>query len=107
MATDADIQAPGAAITVALCGHWTHDPPCTLAPHHSHADRVGGDVRVRTVFAVEPDNEILIRDRIDQALSQGRLRGPDGVITQWQLRGSRPSEIRANEATCAQRLTQS
>jgi len=27
----ADLRAPGAAITVALCGHWEHQPPCPLA----------------------------------------------------------------------------
>jgi len=23
---DADVRAPGAAVTVALCGHWDHEP---------------------------------------------------------------------------------
>jgi hypothetical protein len=23
-----DTRAPGGAITVALCGHWDHEPPC-------------------------------------------------------------------------------
>lgn len=107
MAVDADIRAPGAAITVALCGHWDHEPPCTLAPHHSHADRTGRGVRVRTLFVVEPESEIVVRDRIDRALADGQLSGPDGVMTQWQLCGSHPSEVRANEATCAQRLIRS
>ena len=33
MEPDADVQAPGAAVTVALCGHWEHEPPGPLAPH--------------------------------------------------------------------------
>jgi hypothetical protein len=31
----ADAAAPGAAITVALCGSWEHPPPCPLAAHHT------------------------------------------------------------------------
>ncbi len=41
MATDGDSRAPGAAITVALCGRWDHEPPCPLSPHHTQADRIG------------------------------------------------------------------
>jgi hypothetical protein len=54
---DGDVGAPGAAITVALCGHWDHEPPCPLAPHHTAAERVGDDVHMRTLFAVEPARE--------------------------------------------------
>ena len=32
MEPDADVRAPGAAVTVVLCGHWDHEPPCPLAP---------------------------------------------------------------------------
>jgi hypothetical protein len=28
MPAGGDLGAPGAAITVALCGHWEHAPPC-------------------------------------------------------------------------------
>jgi hypothetical protein len=35
----ADERAPGAAVTVAPCGHWEHEPPCPLAPHHVRAAR--------------------------------------------------------------------
>jgi len=27
-------NALGGAITIALCGHWDHTPPCPLAPHY-------------------------------------------------------------------------
>jgi len=103
MPPDADVRAPGAAITVALCGHWDHEPPCPLAPHHTRADRDGDDVRVRTLFATEPDNERTVRTRIDDALSSGHLQGPDGVST-WQLRTSQPSEVAAEEAAHAAQL---
>lgn len=67
MAPDGDIGAPGAAVTVALCGHWDHEPPCPLAPHHTQADRIGDRVHLRTVFAVEPGGEDEVRQRIDAA----------------------------------------
>ena len=51
MDPDADIRAPGAAVTVELCGHWDHEPPCPLAPHHTAVERTGRDVRLRILFA--------------------------------------------------------
>jgi len=104
MPPDGDLRAPGAAITVALCGHWDHEPPCPLAPHHTRADRDGADVRVRTLFATEPDKEGTVRERIDDALSRGHIEGPEGLITRWQLRTSRRSEVAAEEATHAAQL---
>src|SRR5450631_1226246 len=100
----ADMRAPGAAVTMALCGHWDHHPPCPLAPHHSSADRVGDEVRVRILFAVEPELEDTVRQGIDQALAAGQLFGPDSQTTQWQLRSSQPSVIQNNEMDQAQRL---
>src|SRR5215216_3199746 len=80
----ADLGAPGAAVTVALCGRWNHEPPCPLAPHHSSADRVGDQVRVRVLFAAEPEVEDAVRERIDRALSEGRLNGTEGETTVWK-----------------------
>src|SRR4051794_27541201 len=82
---DADVRAPGALITVALCGHWEHAPPCPLAPHHTGAERIGGHVRLRMLFAAEPEAEDTVRQRIDSALSEGLSHGPDGVVTRWRL----------------------
>lgn len=104
MEPDADMQAPGAAVTAALCGHWDHPPPCPLAPHHSRAERVDGEVCLRILFATEPDTEPTVRHRIDLALSGGQLQAPDGATTRWQLRESRPSAISAAEADHAERL---
>jgi hypothetical protein len=104
MGPDADIRAPGAAITVALCGHWDHQPPCPLAPHHSKADRVGGEVRLRILFAAEPAMENTVRQRIDLALSGGQLQGPEGVTTQWQLLSSQLSDVSDEETDQAERL---
>jgi hypothetical protein len=99
-----DPGAAGAAVTVALCGHWEHAPPCPLAPHHSDAKRAGDEVRLRILFAAEPAVESEVRRRIDAALAAGQLPGPDGVLARWQLRGSRRGQVAASEADHAERL---
>ena len=93
MAPGNDIAAPGAAITVEL-----------LAPHHTQAERVADEVRVRTVFAVEPDREDEVRERIGAALASGRLVGPDGRESRWRRRSDGPSAVRAYEQDHARRL---
>lgn len=104
MAADADQRAPGAALTVALCGHWDHRPPCPLAPHHTRAEREGELVRLRVLFAAEPDDEPTVRARIDAALGAGALTGPDGLTTTWELRDSGAGVVTAAESAHAARL---
>jgi hypothetical protein len=104
MAPAADLGAPGAAVTVALCGQWNHEPPCPLAPHHSSAQRVGDRVRVRVLFAAEPEMEDLVRERIDRALSEGPLNGPGGETTVWNLLSSQRSWVTTQERDHAERL---
>lgn len=104
MAADADLRAPGAAITVALCGHWEHAPPCPVAPHHTHAEWVNGHVRVRTLFVADPPLETEVHRRIAEALSSGQLCGPDGVTTRWRLLSCEPSSVLAGETVRAQRI---
>lgn len=100
-----DARAPGAAITVALCGHWDHQPPCPLAPHHTSAERSGIEVRLRVLFAAEPAKEAEVRSRIEAALSGAGFDDPDGVTTRWQLCGAEPSPVREDEVQHAERLT--
>jgi hypothetical protein len=98
-----DANAPGGAITVALCGHWDHEPPCPLAPHHTDAVPAGdGTVRLRVLFAT--DDEARVRSLIGQALSSGQLTGPDGRVTTWTVRSSSPGSIQPDEADHAARL---
>jgi hypothetical protein len=100
-----DSRGPGGAITVALCGHWDHDPPCPLAPHHTDATPAGDDTfRLRVLFAAEPDDEGKVRELITQALSSGRLTGPDGRVTRWMLKSSGADSIRPDETDHAARL---
>jgi hypothetical protein len=103
MVSEADERAPGAAVTVALCGHWDHEPPCPLSPHFVHADRVNYELHVRVLFAAEPDVENEVRRRIEQALA-GRWPYPDGFTTPWQLEACRPSDVSPQETDHARRL---
>ena len=107
MAADGDSRAPGAAVTVALCGHWDHQPPCPLAPHHTGAQRSGDQLRLRVLFAAEPADEAEVRCRIEAALSEGGLTGPDGVTSRWQLRSTRAGRLRVDEAEHAEQLIES
>jgi hypothetical protein len=102
MEPDADVRAPGGAITVALCGHWDHEPPCPLAPHLTDAERTDDRVALRVLFATEPPNESLVRQRIDDALSAGWLDGPGGMTT-WHLESSGSSPVRDEERAHAAR----
>lgn len=58
-----DPRAVGAAVTVALCGHWEHDGPCRW-PHNNKVD---GRL-FRTLFVCEPEKESHVRDLIRAAL---------------------------------------
>lgn len=107
MPATVDDGAPGAAITVALCGHWEHEPPCPLAPHHTRADRDGDTVRIRILFAAEPDQADEVHRRIEQALRAGELAIPDRPNTHWQFRHSAPANVSEAEQAHAQRLIRS
>lgn len=99
-----DVRAPGAAVTVALCGHWDHEPPCPLAPHSTGAQRSGDQVQLRVLFAAEPAAEAEVRRRIEAALAQAALTGPDGATTHWQLRSAQAGRLRDDEAQQAEQL---
>lgn len=106
MEAGGDVRAPGAAVTAALCGHWEHEPPCPLAPHSTTAERSGDQVRLRVLFAAEPEAEAEVRGRIEAALSQTGLEGPDGVTTRWQFHSAQADLVRDDEAGPAGRLVQ-
>jgi hypothetical protein len=104
LAPGSDDRAPGAAVTVALCGSWEHEPPCPLAPHHTAVVRDGAHLRVRTIFVTEPEREAEARRRIEDALATGRLRGPDGTVSTWQVRRCEPARLTEAEHALAARL---
>lgn len=103
MSPDADLDAPGAAITLKLCGSWDHSPPCRV-PHHVHPERTGTTVSLRVFFATEPDNEQDVRHRIDQALAAGRVADRAGASTRWEICSSAAAELSPSEAARARRL---
>ena len=90
-------NAVGGAITIALCGHWEHTPPCPLAPHYVTALPDGETVAVRILFATEPSNERRVRSLITEALATGELAGPDGTVTTWQLSSATAGAVRREE----------
>jgi hypothetical protein len=99
-----DEGAPGAAVTVELCGHWAHEPPCPVAAHHTAVVRRDDRLDLRILFATEPEREAEVRARIERALRTGALRGPDGRVSTWRLRGAAATGIAPDEAEHARRL---
>ena len=104
MDPNADPAAPGAAITLELCGSWEHIPPCPLAPHHTSPKKNGGAVDLRIVFAAEPARESEVRGRIEKALASGSLTAPDGVITRWSVLEAKAGVLTAAEREHAERI---
>jgi hypothetical protein len=103
-----DERAPGAAVTLALCGSWEHPPPCPLAPHHTRAERdADGALRVRVLFAAEPADEERVRTLVEAALDGGAVDTPDGGRATWRRVSGGPSEVRPGEREHAGRLTRS
>jgi hypothetical protein len=96
LAPDADIAAPGGAVTAELCGHWEHPPPCPLAPHHTAAQRRGAQVHLRILFATEPEREVEVRTRIGRALA-----------ATWEVCSSAAGVVRQEEQAHAGRLVAS
>jgi hypothetical protein len=106
LAAGGDEHAPGAAVTVALCGHWDHKPPCPLAPHFVDVVRDDSELRLRVLFSTEPGNELEVRRRIDLALS-GQWELPGDLPVRWELRGCAPAAVRPAEHAHAARLARS
>jgi hypothetical protein len=104
LADGGDERAPGGAVTVALCGSWSHDPPCPLAPHHTAAVRAHDGLRLRVLFAADPADEARVRELLAEALAGGSAEGPDGVRTSWRLVSAGPSDVRPEEREHAERL---
>jgi hypothetical protein len=102
-----DDGAPGAAITVALCGSWSHEPPCPLAPHHTQVHRTGGELTLRLLFAADARDEARVRTLVEEVLSRGWADSPDGSRTTWDVVASNPSPVLAEELAHAERLTRS
>jgi hypothetical protein len=101
-----DERAPGAAVTVALCGHWEHEPPCPV-PHRTDVAATADGLAVRVLFACYPADEGGVRASVHQALARGELPVPapdDAPPTRWRLVRSAPGEISDADAGVAARF---
>jgi hypothetical protein len=107
MGPSADDRAPGAAITLALCGSWSHEPPCPLAAHFTGVERAADDVRLRILFAAAPSDETRVRAMIHEALAAGSGPNDHGEPVAWQLRSDAAAALLPEEADHAERLTRS
>jgi hypothetical protein len=94
---DTDPGAPGAAITVALCGTIEHEPPCPLAAHHTGVTPDGPELHLRILFATDPNRVDEARGRIDAALADGA----------WRLVESGCARLDTSERAHARRLLKS
>jgi hypothetical protein len=88
---NADPRAVGAAVTVALCGHWEHEGPCRW-PHNN--ELVEGGL-FRTLFVCEADEEPEVRTLIQGAL---------GGASEWRVVTERARPVAAGERALAERL---
>ena len=69
LADDTDPAAPGAAVTVALCGYWEHEGPCRWPHNNAIAAERGTTARFRTLFVADGAEEQAVRDLIVAALA--------------------------------------
>jgi hypothetical protein len=101
-----DERAPGAAVTVALCGHWEHEPPCRV-PHRTDVGPTTDGLAVRVLFACDTGDEPAVRASVERALAGGELPVPppdDAPPTRWRLLRSAPAEISDADADVAARF---
>jgi len=101
---DSDPDAPGAAITVRLCGSYDHAGPCPLAPHNIRQTGAAPALGLRIVFATDPGQEHTVRRLIRDALQSGHMIGPDGRTSSWRLVHHHRGTLRADEQSLATRL---
>lgn len=87
LATDTDPRAVGAAVTVALCGHWEHDGPCRW-PHNNEIT----SGLFRTLFVCTTDDVDEVRRLISGALA---------TTPQWQLVSERDRPVADSERALA------
>jgi hypothetical protein len=92
---DADPCAPGAIVTVALCGHWEHEGACRW-PHNSRIDDSGEPARLRTVAIVDDESRADVLHRIEDALR---------TDARWTVSRFRAGEIASDERELADRLS--
>jgi hypothetical protein len=97
-----DPAAIGAAITVALCGHWEHGGPCRW-PNHTAVEETGaGRATIRTVATAQPVDQAAVEAAIRRALAGGSL--PDRAGATWVLIDARRVPLRGDEVDLVARI---
>ncbi len=100
---DGDEGALGGAVTVELCGHWEHPPPCRV-PHRTDVSPGPDAVGVRVLFACEPAQEGDVRRAVERALRAGLVPVPtpeEARGTRWRLLRSGPGEVLDDDSAVA------
>ncbi len=95
LADDTDPAAPGAAVTVALCGYWDHQGPCRWPHNNAITTDGGGTARFRTLFVADGAEEQAVRDRIAGALADPEV---------WSVTSSAARPVAASAHDLARRL---
>jgi hypothetical protein len=83
--TDDAAVAPGAAVTVELCGHWQHEGACRWPHRTLVASRVGRVLGVRVLYAAPASELEDVRSRVVAGRHRGDLTGPDGAVHRWRI----------------------
>jgi hypothetical protein len=89
-----DPAAVGAAVTVALCGHWKHEGPCRW-PHNNDIEVLDWGATFRMLFVAPASDEAEVRERIERSLREG---------TRWVVGRTQSRPVSIAEAPLAQRL---
>ena len=87
-------QRLGAAVTVALCGHWEHEGACRW-PHNSAIDAEREPARFRTLVVSEEAQAADVEARIEAVLRNAQ---------EWRLVSVRSRLVADEERTLAERL---
>lgn len=95
LADDTDPAAPGAAVTVALCGHWEHEGPCRWPHNNAVAAGGGGTARFRTLF---------VADRAEEQEVRGLIAGALAAAGGWSVTSSGARPVTASEDDLARGL---
>jgi hypothetical protein len=104
MTGGSDPQAVGAAVTVELCGHWDHDGSCEW-PHHTSISKQDEGVKLRTIFACNPEQEAEVRRRVVAGMTAGKLEGSPKGPSSWTIVSVGTDNVLASEQELAGRLT--
>ena len=98
-----NVHAIGAAVTVELCGHWEHQPPCRW-PHHTAAEEIRpGRVLTRTVVVAGIESQEAER-RVRAALAAGSAPWVEGS---WSMLAVARVPPRSDDIELAEQISPS